>query len=360
MASIINSRNIFIDSSNEKFGDAFTLNLGHHAISAGDGQAIKIGVTQFSMYNNTFTVNESNSNIRSLVSNSAGVIQAINSRIPANNYATCHDISKALATVLTNDILTYVRTQSNNNSITATFDSRNSTDVLPAKTDTFSQGLRQFEIRITFSQAHNISEFKLQTFEFDDSYLLLGTDKLDKEHDVVKNNMGLHLNSAITSVSTTELLLIGLYPMQLSTSPQVYLRCSEPNTNIEMSSYGGPLGTYAEQSLPSNILGVFSMAHQFTHFNSQKDEYFLNLSTKHLNNIRLSITDRRNRPIGRVFRSSSLTAAGIGHNQSENGNLNFTAVLRVDVIQVSIPRLLQTKQPDLNTRNQIINNLATF
>ena len=37
--SIISSRNIFIDTSHETYGDNFTLNLGSHAINAGDGQA---------------------------------------------------------------------------------------------------------------------------------------------------------------------------------------------------------------------------------------------------------------------------------------------------------------------------------
>lgn len=360
--SIINSRNIFIDTSHEKYGDNFTLNLGSHAINAGDGQALKLSVTQFSMYNNTYKINETNQNFRAIVSNTQGDLQAITCRMKSGNYANCHEIANAFASVLSEQILTYVRNEQNDPHISATIDSRNSTSVLPSINDTHHSGDRIFEVRIKFSANHGIDKLILQTFENDDLYLILGTDKLEKEHNIAKNSIDLHPTSCHASVpSQTELLFVGYYPMQTSTNAQVYLRCSEPNNNIEMSSFSNPLGS-EDQSLPSNILGSFPMHNEFIHFESVNDEFFINLSTKYLNNLKFSLTDRRNRPLGRAYQSSSLTAAGNGRHQSENGNLFFTAVLRVDVIQKFIPRLLDTKKspPPFNTRNQIINNLATF
>ena len=52
----------------------------------------------------------------------------------------------------------------------------------------------------------------------------------------------------------------------------------------------------------------------------------------------LYITDERNRPLGRLFGSQSLTACGTGDNQSTLGNLYFNAVIRVDVIQQTLPQ----------------------
>jgi hypothetical protein len=71
-------------------------------------------------------------------------------------------------------------------------------------------------------------------------------------------------------------------------------------------------------------------------------EYFLNIRQKVLTNLRLRLTDRHNRPIGRAFGSSSKTASGSGDEQSTLGNLSFNAVIRVDIVQQRHPRHLET------------------
>ena len=48
--------------------------------------------------------------------------------------------------------------------------------------------------------------------------------------------------------------------------------------------------------------------------------------------MRLYLSDQYARPLGRRFGANSQTAAGTGTAQSTLGNLDFTAVLRLDVV----------------------------
>ena len=78
--------------------------------------------------------------------------------------------------------------------------------------------------------------------------------------------------------------------------------------------------------------------------------------------------DARSRPLGRLAGSPSGTAAGsqtggvLNSNllvQSTQGNLFFTATIRIDVLQASFPQLLQapppmSSQPPLNNRGTLI------
>ena len=71
-----------------------------------------------------------------------------------------------------------------------------------------------------------------------------------------------------------------------------------------------------------------------------------------LSTLTLFLTDSRNRPLGRLAGSASGTAAGsqtggvLNSNlQSTQGNLFFTATIRIDVVQVSFPNHLQAMPP---------------
>ena len=95
------------------------------------------------------------------------------------------------------------------------------------------------------------------------------------------------------------------------------------------------------------------MYDEFVHYDSMNDEFFYNLRTKELNHLKLFLTDRKNRPLGRMQGSGDQTAAGIGVHQSTLGNLYFSCIIRIDTIQATIPRMLQTKnQPLPDYHNQ--------
>ena len=91
-----------------------------------------------------------------------------------------------------------------------------------------------------------------------------------------------------------------------------------------------------------------------SYFANAEREYFINLQQRRLSTLTLFLTDARNRPLGRLAGSGSGTAAGsktggtLNSNlQSTQGNLFFTATIRIDVVQVSVPNSLQAPPPPL-------------
>ena len=75
------------------------------------------------------------------------------------------------------------------------------------------------------------------------------------------------------------------------------------------------------------------------HYDLLGDEFFLNLRSKSLSNIKLTLTDRKNRMLTHAVSSGD-------DNQSTSGNLSFSCIIRIDTIQANIPRQLSvTPQP---------------
>ena len=70
-------------------------------------------------------------------------------------------------------------------------------------------------------------------------------------------------------------------------------------------------------------------------------EFFLDIHQKQLSYLRLKLTDSRNRPIGR--NAVSNTATGSGFEQSTLGNLNFSAVIRFDIVKSKNVAHLETQ-----------------
>jgi hypothetical protein len=341
---IVSSRNLYIDSSADHIGsgDNFDLHLSGDSIRAQDGQRLKLTLLQFNMYSNFYRVNTTNNRVR-FRTDVARLAGADVLTLTPKNYATVGDIAAEFAEKLRVELVADARVLTGSATLDASASGVTEALVQPPTGQSIDQGDRILEFLITFDAPHQFTEVIVQCVEADgESFALLGGNR-------AKDPVSLTSSFTVTIASSTEVVLRGLYPMQRSTSPQVYLRCSLPNSNIEMAPLSGP-GPYDTHTFSSNILGVFQTDHEFVHYDSRTDEFFTNLRTKELNHMRLSLTDRKNRPIGRLHGSGSRTAAGDGTAQSTLGNLHFTAVIRIDTIQATHPNMLQAPQqpaPDL-------------
>ena len=104
----------------------------------------------------------------------------------------------------------------------------------------------------------------------------------------------------------------------------------------------------------SNILAKAFRQVEFIHYDSATgEEYFMNLQTKKLSSLDLFLTDSKGRPLGRKSDEAHKdTASGLftsvinntfeSDNQSTQGNLYFTGVIRVDIVKVRDIRKLET------------------
>ena len=78
----------------------------------------------------------------------------------------------------------------------------------------------------------------------------------------------------------------------------------------------------------------------------------MNLQQRKLENLRLFLTDSKGRKLGRTSTQRDLgTAAGLtdtnldfeSNEQNKTGNLNFTAVIRVDIVKNKSPIKLESE-----------------
>ena len=328
---VVSSRNFFIDTDRDTgAGDNANIHLGSHQITAGDGQLIRLALLGFDMYNNgPYGVNQNNNKIVVAIDGSTSTIS-----IPSKNYATIGDIATSFATEVRSAALALVQAAGSAATGVTT------PAVLPATSETVnSTADRLLSFSIVFDQPHGITDFSLRCFEDDsDSYKILGGDRLSA------GSTGSSLLCTVTN--STTLSIQGLYGMQRTSETHIFLRFDKPSSNIESASLSAATGPFDTHVLSSNILAMIPMSFEFHSFQTSTGEEFIALlSTRSLSTLRLFLTDSRNRPLGRVAHSGSKTATGTGQNQSVLGNLSFRAVLRIDIIQATVPRLLQTKQP---------------
>ena len=302
MSHIIHSRNLFIDTtSGSGTGDEFNLELGANMLRAQDGQFMRLTLVNFNMYNNIYPVNSTNNQFR--VVSRYGAAQDVSQflgistlhSIPSKNYKSTGDIALEFAKVVQAQVQADARIASGDNSLTTTLSGITTVDVQPPQGDGFSStGDRILQFKITTSVPHTLTSVKIECLErLGESWMLLGGDRLVDQYLVGTNTLGpgvVGQDSLINTVTTNEIIIQGRYPMQRSTSPQVYLRCDLPNDNIETASLNKVVRTGVnfdgDSSLSSNILGVFQAQAEYYHYDLLGDEFFLNLRSKSLSHIR--------------------------------------------------------------------------
>lgn len=334
MDRVISSRNLFIDTDrgtnqrNTK-GDDYECDLNTENISAGPGEQIRIIVNEFAMYKSWTNVNDNN-NLISLRYVGTGTYASANTTITLQpqNYEVLFDIATELASKMSADIV------ANITGVTTCVASA----VLPPTTAGINgTSDNRISFTLTTDVAHGLTTFDVQCFESQgDSYEIIGGNRL-LDTETTSSSV------QVTFPSATTIAVQGYYPAQRSTTSYIYLRTNVPTNNIESSSLHNATGqdhTTAVQA--SNILCRIPVNSEFCIYNANHGgEYFVDLSIKHLNHLRLFVTDEHNRPIARRTLTSltasrvglGYAAGGVADRQSTRGNLNFSAVIRVEVIQ---------------------------
>tara|TARA_R110001592_G_scaffold93761_9_gene272005 strand:+ start:155 stop:1333 length:1179 start_codon:yes stop_codon:yes gene_type:complete len=358
--SIVNTFNLFVDSENSSAighghskGDDVHIHMEGNSIEAFDGEIIRLSLTNFTMFNNLYNVDNTNSRIRVRTngpSNHTGNVEIFLSR---KNYKTLNEIADEFAAVL-GARLVIAAVDAGATAVSQFVP----TGVLPSQTALGNTGERHFEFVLT---AKNSSNVAINHNLFTDgtgvilqcerasgeSYAILGGKRLDE--------VSTTFQSFEVTVAAQTVTVKGFFPMQRMSDPYVYVRCENVSNGLEMGVLDSAKGTPGPDVINSNILGKVFRDVEFISYHSQTgDEYFINLQQRRLSNLRLFLTDSKGRRLGRVTGSSSNTAAGrIGategsfasNDQALTGNLYFTAVIKIEVIRTRNPTGLQSAPP---------------
>lgn len=406
---IVNSFNLFIDTEksvilgdgNSK-GDDVNIHFEGSTIVANDGEMIRMTLTNFEMFNNLYHIDANNSLFQTRCSTTTTPIPtAIQRDLTRKNYNSLGEITMDFANIIGN-VIDSVTTGSHEVLITkmsnvvegfkpynvATglnhdFPASGSTNYPPLTTfikpTPLSLGAtsdRVFDVTYQIlgasnnAHVHGILTLLIQTLGSDgDCYCILGS--LRDDTDTASfNSFNVDLNPDGTN---TQIRVRGYFPMQRMTDPYVYLRCgSSQNGSLEMAVLSDSAITASSNNSDITSSDIFAKLKRDVEFisydNGMGDEYFINLQQRKLSSIRFTLTDSKNRKLGRKrTESSSGTGAGLFNtssntthiltgrqyleattkgytnlNQSTLGNLFFTAVVRVDIIKTSNPSRLDT------------------
>jgi len=342
---IVNSFNIFIDTEKSSLvgdrtseGDDVKIHFEGQTIEAKDGELIRISLLNFTMFNNTYMVNQNNGRFNVRGTDGTPFNETIN--LTYKNYNNLKDIATEFATALGTELKTQTAAASFEN-----------TSISPSTTSMGSSDNRLLDITLTAKDAggstvaHGITELHIQIPEsVGDGYCLLGGLRQDDTTDT-------NFDSLKVTIDTNTIRIQGFFPMQRMTDPYVYLRCNNAQNGLEMSVLSNDRGRYNADIINSDILGKMFKDVEFINYNSSTgDEYFMNLQQRKLSNLRLFLTDSKGRKLGRLSTERDTgTAAGLEDSngfvkstQSTLGNLYFTAVLKVDIVKIFEPAKLQS------------------
>jgi hypothetical protein len=338
MEQITSSYNLFVDTStghnSQSKGDDYMVNLQDAGVHAGEGEHIRMSLSNFSMAKNFTDVNDTNNEFILGMQNS-NAAHNIDEKVKLDNrnYTSVTDLATNFADKIGAQMLaagqgftlnahTGMETITNDNIITFT---------------------------INTTAAHNYtSGLILFNSDISDSYALLGGNRWKTADPITPQGSVTVTIPSITSVKVT-----CHYPAQRSTMPFVYIRAPGVlNTNIETQGLRNPNDNHNSDVAHSNILGrAVVESQEWIQFTAQSErDFFIDIHQKQLNVLRLQLTDSKNRLIGR--RDHSNTATGTGTEQSTLGNLSFSAVLRFDIIKRKSVHHLETEhyQPPIPAR----------
>ena len=338
--AIANSFNIFVDSERlrppSSTGENLRLELGNAPITCGDNQFLRISLQSFNMYKTWYNVNTNNNVFRMSCPKvfSGGTNAPLDNqivRIEEGNYATTGDLAKEFGFAVAEALSNYT-------GITCTL---NVPNIHPVPGDNYNQTDNILDIRLDFATdpAFGADVPKIYfPIEDGDAYALIGGDRIIGGA-TDKKSIGTHF---AVSGSSYKLLIVGHYPMQLTTERNVYIRTDLGTTNTQTSSYSARSydSINGDNLMSSRILGVATIDNEFASYETNtQTEYFINLLDRSLVEMRLYIEDSKGRPIPsglykpHVNSDASTVPIVFEDRQNTLGNRNFQAVIKVDVVQ---------------------------
>jgi hypothetical protein len=383
---VINAFNLFIDSEkgakfgdNANKGDDYNMHFEGLNIEADAGSLIRLTLLDFTMMNNLYDVDHNNR--RFTITGTGSSAQAFDDVLflPCKNHRDLGSLADDFANLLKDQLL--INANANGSTADAVelttlepvalSDGNSSTPTNEPTVDSLLEntGTRLFRAVIQFkasgsNTAHNLTALRIQFPEAaGEAYLLMGGERKDANLTGTDAVEQAGLKVALTTSSSTAITVEGYYPMQRTTKPNIYLRADIANNALMSQVLDSANGVATKKSVRSgNILAKipinrFEDPEMIRYVSRADKEYFIDLYHKRLSSLRLFLTDARGNPLGRLL-SNSLknTAAGLQSNndyvrdtQTTLGNLAFDATIRIEIVRVRIPQMLDTIPPAIPT-----------
>jgi hypothetical protein len=401
----VNAFNLFIDSERSNIvgdkqsrGDNVHYNFEGNTVECRDGEVMRLSLVDFQMPNNFYNVEIKNSFARIKI---AAPVTVTGGQTPFNatviergNYYDVQDVATNFGFTVATIIKTVVVACGNvhkitNNSLvtqtTALIATSGSTQgIIPLIANTSPSvpiqtgrpDKKLLDVTIEFQNAHTLTELLISCQSATgESYLLLGGERGDDSNVLTHNSFQVDLAPTVPdpAATTKQIRIRGYFPMQLTTEPHVYLRTTLGQNGLESAILARDAVTYNTEIVGSDILAKIprNLDSFVYNANGSSEDFFIYYQQRKLNQIRLYLTDSKGRPIGRAGMADTLSVFGSGtaagaegtapsipplstdrttfasSNQNTQGNMYFTATIKIEVIKKSTPQLLETQPPPL-------------
>jgi hypothetical protein len=348
----VNNYNLFLDNertlARDSTGDNYLLSLNQTPITANSSQFIKITLMDFNMYRSFNNVNVNNNVIRvyntqnlatppltgggtlpGTAGTSALGYLTLRQGDPIQRFDLAFEFAVALGTMLNTHI----------GAVAGAFDLTlvGPTQISPLEPSTqnsYSNNIITFGLNWipAASAIQPLTDLALRTYIDDgECFELIGSNR-------IKNPLNILDLSVQVTLAPTSVTINCLYPCQLSTDTQIYLRTDVQNTNLQTASYNAQQFVQAQERSAlesSRILAKITIQQDYANFVSKTaSEFTLMVQAKQLTHFRLFITDSHGRLIPPnnnplvTFNTTNLEAS-----QDKLGNRNFECTIRVDIME---------------------------
>lgn len=317
--NIVNSFNIFVDSERSSVyghghskGDDVHIHMEGNSIEARDGEIIRLTLTNFTMFNNLYHIDNTNRRIRLRTNGAALYSNDQIIRLTRQNHRDYNSIVTDFAGVLGTALVEAARL-SGATSVTK-FDP---TEVKPTVEAINASDPRLMEFTLTAKNSsgtainHNLNTANGVVLQCEgisgESYQILGGERIDATSTSAQ--------SFSVTVTAQTVVVKGLFPMQRMSDPYIYVRCENVSNGLEMSVLDSAIGAAGPDVINSNILAKVFRDVEFASYHTQNGgDYFLNLQQRRLSHLHLFLTDSKGRRLGRLPGATSDSAAGLEGN----------------------------------------------
>ena len=405
---VVNSFNLFVDTdrisvtgATQNRGDDILLHFEGNAIMAGDGELIRMTLISFDMFNNFYTMDRYNSNLRFMHKGGrTGVYPVATSTtgpgvadlfMPFKNYGSLADIGLEFAILVAKQVAARSLADTTNSPKVKITSMKNiykegstalsTVSIISTTTSADFATAMDSGTKVTLGQTSNkLIEIVLDVYKADgttphdhgltqlaiqcvdskgDSHLILGAERFDSPYiiDGLKSTDDIGNSFSVTFPSTSSVKIRGYFPMQLQSDPYVYLRCDLTQSGgletAGMSNSQFNTSSNVSDLISSDVFAKIRRDTAFCTYNNTADDYFINIQQRKVSSLKLYITDSKNRAIGQDTARKNGTSAGWVENENTSadpvssgqdtlGNLSFTCVIRVDIIKTSQVTKLET------------------
>ena len=386
------SQEVFIDTQSS-YGasapgnqfDNFKINFNTQPFEAGDDSIIRISLTQFNSQKTWYDVNENNNTIR--IYNAAST--ALNAtddliEIPKADYMNNNLLADQLGASIKEKLDTAFKTGS------VTFVSSATAQTISVATNAADTGrlvpdteqyknLNRFDLVFTAPTGQGFdTDVIFQTLQipidqvvtltggeiltsvqkFNDSYWLLGGKRVET-YEAVPTSQSFAVNISTVGGTTNDTMRVrGYFPMatEVHTLPHLYIRCDVADNQVTSNMISAN-EQHNHSATHSTILGKvprFMNGRQQVSYtlDSGLTNYFSNVNTRFLNDLRFTVVDHRGRLIPAAY-----------DDQKTLGNMFLNMSIKIEKVKIPFqPNVLQAPAPPdvpLRARNNAFSLAGT-